>query len=138
VAGHGLAGSALVVGMYLRETRRTNKDGSVARYLQLAHNERHPGTGGPAAKGEVRDSGRRGGGWTLDRIGERLEMGQAIRRVAAGRRVDGTGAERVIFALAAQRALEPASKLAAPRWVAERVLAGDCPGFSDDQAYRAM
>ena len=33
------------VGMYLRETRRTNRDGSVVRYLQLAHNTRHPDTG---------------------------------------------------------------------------------------------
>ena len=36
--------------MYLRETRRKNKDGSVVSYLQLAHNERHPETGSPAAK----------------------------------------------------------------------------------------
>lgn len=36
--------------MYLRETRRTNKDGTVVRYLQLAHNERHPVTGAPTAK----------------------------------------------------------------------------------------
>jgi hypothetical protein len=36
--------------MYLRETRRTNRDGSVVAYLQLAHNERHPETGSPVAK----------------------------------------------------------------------------------------
>ena len=36
--------------MYLRETRRVNKDGSVVRYLQLAHNERHPATGVSTAK----------------------------------------------------------------------------------------
>ncbi|MFC9838716.1 transposase, partial [Rhodococcus sp. NPDC127530] len=36
--------------MYLRETRRKNKDGSVVSYLQLAHNERHPDTGSPTAK----------------------------------------------------------------------------------------
>ena len=36
--------------MYLRETRRTNRDGSVVAYLQLAHNERHPDTGSPVAK----------------------------------------------------------------------------------------
>ena len=36
--------------MYLRETRRTNRDGSVVGYLQLAHNERHPETGNPTAK----------------------------------------------------------------------------------------
>ncbi|MGB8383672.1 MAG: hypothetical protein WCG47_20895, partial [Dermatophilaceae bacterium] len=36
--------------MYLRETRRRNKDGSTVSYLQLAHNERHPLTGAPTAK----------------------------------------------------------------------------------------
>ena len=43
-----------------------------------------------------------------------------------------------MFALVAQRALEPGSKLAATRWVAERVVIDGCPQFSDDQAYRAM
>ena len=163
--------------MYLRESRRRNKDGTVVSYLQLAHNERHPRTGSPVAKvihnfgradlvdrealrrlvasisrflepelaaaaaaGEVEvlDSRRLGGAWVLDRLWERLEIGQAIRRVAAGRRLDGEAAERVIFALAAQRALEPAFKLAATRWVAERVFVEGCPGFSDDAAYRAM
>jgi len=36
--------------MYLRTTRRQNKDGSVVEYYQLAHNERHPVTGKPVAK----------------------------------------------------------------------------------------
>jgi len=36
--------------VYLRETRRTNRDGSVVSYLQLAHNERHPVSGSPVAK----------------------------------------------------------------------------------------
>jgi transposase len=36
--------------MYLRTTRRRNKDGSVVEYFQLAHNERHPDTGKPVAK----------------------------------------------------------------------------------------
>ena len=36
--------------MFLRETRRTNRDGSVVSYLQLAHNERHPVSGNPVAK----------------------------------------------------------------------------------------
>jgi hypothetical protein len=164
--------------VYLRESRRRNKDGTVVSYLQLAHNERHPRTGSPVAKvihnfgradlvdpealrrlvasisrfvepeqaaaaaaaGEVEvlDSRRLGGAWVLDRLWERLEIGQAIRRAAEGRRLDGEAAERVIFALAAQRALAPASKLAATRWVAERVFIEGCPGFSDDAAYRAM
>jgi len=164
--------------MYLRETRRTNRDGSVVAYLQLAHNERHPQTGSPVAKVvhsfgraelvdrdalarlvssisrfltpeqamsaaagadvEVLDSRHLGGAWTLDRIWERLGIGAAIRRVAAGRRLDGEAVERVMFSLVAQRALEPGSKLAATKWVAERVAIEGCTGFSEDAAYAAM
>jgi hypothetical protein len=36
--------------MYLRVTRRRNRDGSTVAYLQLAHNERHPVTGAPTAR----------------------------------------------------------------------------------------
>lgn len=168
----------LAVGVYLRETRRRNRDGSTVSYLQLAHNERHPETGAPTAKVihsfgraesvdraglarlvssisrfldpaqavaaaagaevEVLDARRLGGAWVLDRVWERLGIGAAVRRVAAGRKVDGESAERVVFALVAQRALEPGSKLACTRWVAQRVVIEHLAGFSDDQAYRAM
>jgi hypothetical protein len=47
--------------------------------------------------------------------------GWASARRSGGRRLDAEVAERVVFALVAQRALEPASKLAATRGVAERV-----------------
>ncbi len=164
--------------MYLRETRRKNRDGSVVSYLQLAHNERHPGTGASTAKVlhsfgraedvdrealarlvssisrfltpeqtataaatgevEVMDSRRLGGAWTLDRLWERLGIGTAIRAAAVGRRVDPEAVERVLFALVAQRVLEPASKLAATTWVAQRVAIEAMPELSDDQAYRAM
>jgi len=162
----------------LRESRRTNRDGSVVRYLQLAHNERHPDTGNPVAKVihsfgraeqvdraalarlvssisrfltpeealaaatgmgvEVVDSRRLGGTWTLDRVWERLGIGAAICTAAAGRRLDGEAVERVVFALVAQRALEPGSKLAATRWVAERVAIEGLTAFSGDAAYAAM
>ena len=36
--------------MYLRETKRCNRDGSTVSYLQLDHSERHPATGVPSAK----------------------------------------------------------------------------------------
>jgi transposase len=36
--------------MYLRTTKRKNKDGSVVEYYQLAHNKRHPVTRKPVAK----------------------------------------------------------------------------------------
>jgi hypothetical protein len=164
--------------MYLRETRRTNRDGSVVAYLQLAHNERHPETGSSVAKVihnfgraervdrdalarlvssisrfltpeqataaaagaevDIVDSRPLGGAWTLDRVWERLGIGAAIRRVATGRRLDGEVVERVVFALVAQRALKPGSKLAATDWVANRVAIEGLAGFTDDQAYRAM
>ncbi len=164
--------------MYLRQTRRTNRDGSTVSYLQLAHNERHPVTGAPTAKVihnfgradkvdrealsrlvssisrfltpeqavsaaagvevEVIDSRRLGSAWTLDRVWERLGIGAAIRRVAEGRRLDGETTERVIFALVANRALEPLSKLAATRWVTERVWVPGLGEVSDDACYRAM
>jgi hypothetical protein len=164
--------------MYLRETRRTNRDGSVVAYLQLAHNERHPDTGSSVAKVihnfgraeqvdrdglarlvssisrfltpeqataaargaevEIMDSRPLGGAWTLDRLWERLGIGAAIRRVATGRRLEGEAVERVVFALVAQRALKPGSKLAATDWVAKRVAIEGLSGFTDDQAYRAM
>jgi hypothetical protein len=106
-------------GMYLRETRRTNRDGSVVRYLIL-------------------DSRRLGGAWTLDRVWERLGIGAAIRRVAERRRLDREAAERVLFALVAQRALEPGSKLAGTRWAAERAAIEGCTGFSDDAGRWAL
>ena len=87
---------------------------------------------------EVLDSRRLGAAWTLDRIWERLGVGAAIRRVAAGRRLDGDAVERVVFALVAQRSCEPGSKLAATGWVAERVAIAGCAGFTDDAAYAAM
>jgi len=164
--------------MYLRESRRTNRDGSVVRYLQLAHNERHPVSGQPVAKVihsfgraelvdraalarlvtsisrfltpeeavaavsgsdiEVLDCRPMGGAWVLDQLWERLGIAAAVRRTAAGRKLDADLVERVLFALVAQRALKPGSKLAATSWVAHRVAVPGCPLFTDDAAYAAM
>ena len=77
---------------------------------------------------EVLDSRRVGGAWVLDQLWERLGIGAALRGVA-GRRLHGETVERVLFALVAQRALEPGSKLAATGWVGERVAIGGCAGF---------
>jgi hypothetical protein len=95
-------------------------------------------SGAGAAAIEVLESRRLGGTWVLDQLWTRLGIGAAIRRVAATRKLDGDLAERVIFALVAQRALEPGSKLACTKWVAERVFVEHLDGFSDDAAYRAM
>jgi hypothetical protein len=95
-------------------------------------------TAAAGGEAEVLDSRRLGGAWTLDRLWERLGIGAAIRWATAGRRLGGESVERVVFALVAQRACEPGSKLAATTWVAQRVVIEGCSGFTDDQAYRAM
>ena len=107
---------------------------SISRFLD-------PASAVAAASGaevEVVDSRHLGGAWTLDRIWERLGIGAALRAAAGGRRLDAEATERVIFALVAQRALEPGSKLAATGWVAQRVAIEGCPGFDADAAYVAM
>src|SRR4051794_10349681 len=162
--------------MYLRSTPRKNKDGSVVRYLQLAHN-----VWDPAAKRSrvqvVYNFGREdetnrvalqrlvasvsrfldpeqalaaagdglqfiesrplGGTWVLDGLWRRLRIDTTMTRLLAGRRRDER-AKRVLFALVANRALAPSSKLAAARWISDDVLIDNLPATSDDACYRAM
>jgi hypothetical protein len=163
--------------MYLRSTPRKNSDGSVVRYLQLAHN-----TWDPKAKrsrvqvlynfGREDDTNRAalerlvasvtrflepdralaatageglafiesrplGGVWVLDGLWRRLGIDQTMRRLLKGRRL-GTSAERVLFALVANRVLAPSSKLAAAGWVNDDVAIPGLERTSDDACYRAM
>ena len=163
--------------MYLRTTPRRNNDGSVVRYLQLAHN-----TWDPAAKRSrvqvIYNFGREdhhnraallrliasvsrfldpdqalaatvgeglafvesrplGGVWALDGLWRRLGIDQTMRRLLTGRRLDAS-AERVLFALVANRALAPSSKLAAAGWASEDVAIPGLEHTSDDACYRAM
>jgi hypothetical protein len=169
----------MLTGMYLRTIQRRNKDGSVVRYVQLAHNVRHPESGNAVAKvlhsfgredqldrvglarlvdsfnrylgveavpaggqgaGEVspfHSARRLGGVWALDGLWRRLGLDRVMGELLAGRRLDAS-AERVLFALVANRALEPISKLAATRWVTERVVVPGLAEVSDDACYRAM
>jgi transposase len=165
----------MIAGMYLRTIQRRNKDGSVVRYVQLAHNVRHPESGssvakvlhsfgredaldrdglerlvgsisrylgiaGPDGDGEalsVLSSKRLGGAWALDGLWRRVGIDSTMARLAGGRRF-GTDVERVLFALVANRALEPSSKLAATSWVTDQVVIDGLDSFDTDEAYRAM
>src|SRR2546421_5484285 len=160
--------------MYLRTTQRRNKDGSVVRYVQLAHNRR-VGTSpqaevlvnlgredpldldglrrlarsinrylgeGTAGTGdgeglEVVASRPLGAAWLLDGLWTQLGVGEALRAAVGGRRFT-TDVERVIFALVANRAIDPASKLAAAEWATCDVVIPGLAGMDEDQAYRAM
>ena len=167
--------------MYLRFTSRTNADGSVVRYVALAHNRRvdgrirpdvlmnlgrvdrvdvaglrrlavsisrHFGDGdgrdggeaGLAAGGgplEVVDARPIGASWLLDALWRRLEVGAAVRAATDGRRFT-TNLERVLFALVANRAVAPMSKLSAAEWVSHEAIIAGLPGMDEDHAYRAM
>jgi hypothetical protein len=92
-----------------------------------------------AAAGGLEFTGSRplGGTWVLDALWPGLGIGKEMRRLLKGCRRDEV-AERVLFALVANRALAPSSKLAASRWVNEDVLVTGLPVTSDDACYRAM
>jgi hypothetical protein len=88
---------------------------------------------------DVVDARPMGIAYLADRLWERLGIGAAIRRVAAGRRVDAATVERVIFAMVANRVSpKPLSKLAGAAWVTKQVFIDALPTLSDDACYRAM
>jgi hypothetical protein len=78
-----------------------------------------------------------GGTWALDALWAQLGIGKEMSRLLKGSRRDAS-AERVLFALVANRALAPSSKLAASRWVSEDVLVTGLATTTDDACYRAM
>jgi len=78
-----------------------------------------------------------GGAWALDGLWRRLKIERTLGRLLEGRRLDRR-AERVIFAMVANRALEPLSKLAASKWVCERAWIDGLPELDEDACYRAM
>jgi hypothetical protein len=105
---------------------------SVGRHLE-------PGKAKAAAPEELQFAESRplGGTWVLDALWERLGIGPAMRDLLKGRKLDPS-AERVLFALAANRALAPSSKLAAARWASEDAVIPGLDAVSDDACYRAM
>jgi hypothetical protein len=78
-----------------------------------------------------------GGPWLLDQRWRRLGIGSIMTaRLAATRREEST--ERVLFALVANRALDPSCKLAASHWAGRKAWIDGLPQTSDDACYRAM
>jgi len=163
--------------MYLRTTTRRAADGTLVRYLQLAHNEWDPAAHRSkvrvlyhfgredaldrdairrligslsralppgealvaAAPPELRltESRPLGGAWALDGLWRKLGLHEILARALRGRRLD-PAAERVLFALVANRALEPLSKLSCAAWVSELAAIPGLDALTDDACYRAM
>ncbi len=163
--------------MYLRTTTRRAADGTLVRYLQLAHNVWDPAARRSkvrvlyhfgredeldreairrligslsralppgealvaAAPPELRFAESRplGGAWALDGLWRRLGLSEILARALRGRRLD-PAVERTLFAMVANRALDPASKFSCASWVSERTAIPGLDLLSDDQCYRAM
>jgi IS4 transposase len=78
-----------------------------------------------------------GGPWLLDQLWQRLGIGAILAAKLGTTRRDAS-AERVLFALVANRALDPSSKLAAAHWAGRKAWIDGLPETTDDACYRAM
>ena len=107
---------------------------SITRYT-----DGEPGNAAEAAgEGlEVVSSRPFGGAYTLDALWRRLGVAEAIAQALGVRRYQ-TDVERVLFALVANRALKPFSKLAAAEWASKDVHIAGLGAMDEDHAYRAM
>ncbi|MBA3575010.1 MAG: IS1634 family transposase [Pseudonocardiales bacterium] len=163
--------------MYLRTSKRKNRDGTEIRYLQLAHNEWDAAAGqsvvrviysfgredqvdrdaiarlisslsralpagdalAAGAGGDLTfvESRPMGAAYVLDGLWRRLGIDKTLTKLLGGRKLDAR-AERVLFALVANRAIDPSSKLAATTWVRERVAIDALDDIDTDACYRAM
>lgn len=111
-------------------TRYADGDGAVAPLGA-------DGAGGDDGELEVHSSRALGGVWLLDALWRRLGVHEALGRVLGARRF-GTDVERVLFAMVANRALDPCSKLACSEWATGDVAIPGLAGIDEDQCYRAM
>ena len=78
-----------------------------------------------------------GAAYVLDGLWQRLGIDKTLAKLLRGRKLDPR-AERVLFALVANRAIDPSSKLAATTWVDERVAIDGLDTLDTDGCYRAM
>ena len=78
-----------------------------------------------------------GGTYLLDQLWQRLGISQAMTAMLGRTRRDAV-TERVLFALVANRALDPSSKLAASHWAGRKAHIDRLPATTDDACYRAM
>jgi hypothetical protein len=78
-----------------------------------------------------------GGVWLLDGLWRQLGIDTIVTKLLGTRHRD-VDVERVLFALVANRALAPSSKLAAADWVGNDVPVPGLDQVTDDACYRAM
>jgi transposase len=112
---------------------------AIRRLIRSLSRVLEPGEALALASPELRlvESRPYGGAWLLDRLWERLGLPSILATVLRGRRRDPL-VERVLFALVANRALEPMSKLSCAAWVTGKAAIPGLAELDEDRAYRAM
>lgn len=78
-----------------------------------------------------------GGSWLLDGMWKRLGIEKTLQQLLSERDFR-TPIERMLFAMVANRALAPASKLHLEHWVSKEALIDELPDVDVHQLYRAM
>jgi Transposase DDE domain len=109
--------------------------GSLERWLDPGAPPRPAAGTGPGLR--FVESRPIGGAWALNGLWRALKIDRTLERLLEGRRLDPR-AERVLFAMVANRALEPLSKLACSKWVSERGWIDGLAELDEDACYRAM
>src|SRR5680860_798244 len=110
---------------------------SISRYLDADDAAKVPQDAGLEAPFEFLGAKQLGGTHLLDGLWQRLGIGKVLGRLLAGRDYQ-VPIERLLFALVANRALEPRSKLAAESWVSDVAHIDGLAAVEVQQLYRAM
>jgi hypothetical protein len=113
---------------------------SLARFLapeERAAARAGLGAGGAGEGLAVERSLSLGGPHVLDAVWRRLGLDRALAELLAERAYEHD-VERLLFALVANRALAPRSKLALERWVGRKVAIDGLPAVAVHSLYRAM
>jgi transposase len=111
---------------------------SLARFLDPAARAGVEGRlGGLGTDLQVERALSYGGSYVLDALWKRLGIRETLTSLLK-RRSHETDVERLLFALVANRALDPRSKLGVERWVGRRVAVEDLEEVSVHALYRAM
>ncbi|MGZ0084800.1 IS1634 family transposase [Caldibacillus thermoamylovorans] len=111
---------------------------SISRFLSPEQAWEIEVLAGEVADGfQFQSSKRLGGVWLLDQLWRQLGLGNILHSLFASRHHQ-IPLERLIFAMVANRALHPSSKLAMEEWVEKDVYIPHLPQVASHQLYRAM
>ena len=117
--------------------RADQLDVDAIRRLIKSLNRLLPEGGALPQETEYLGSKQLGGSWLLDQMWKRLEIDKTLTKLLKDRKYD-TPVERMLFAMVANRALAPSSKLHMEHWVENEAHIDNLPKVEVHQLYRAM